>query len=190
MSDSFQKQVWDKFKSLEVKLEKKGKFNYASWSDMMTVLMGSYPESDYKFWYEPFDDGTVMTYCDLAIRQGEKVWKRFMWLPVMDVRNNAIQNPTTRQVSDTYMRCFVKALATAGLGLYVYRGEDIPKEEERPATEEELMYAMSKMEQTETDYDKVLKHFKINDINELSYSQYHELMQMLIAKEEKNAARS
>jgi len=108
----------------------------------------------------------------------------------MDVRNNAIQNPTTRQVSDTYMRCFVKALATAGLGLYVYRGEDIPKEEERPATEEELMYAMSKMEQTETDYDKVLKHFKINDINELSYSQYHELMQMLIAKEEKNAARS
>ena len=187
MSESFQKQVWDKFKSLEVRLEKKGKFNYASWSDMMTVLMDTYPESDYKFWYEPFEDGTYMTYCDLAIREGEKVWKRFMWLPVMDVKNNSVKNPTTRQVSDTYMRCFVKALATAGLGLYVYRGEDIPSED-RPATPEELMYAMNKMEETNTDYVGVLKHFKVDDINELTYSQYHELMGILTAKEEKNAA--
>ena len=51
-----------------------------------------------------------------------------MWLPVMDNRNNSIANPSSRQVSDTKMRCLVKCFALYGLGHYIYAGEDIPSE--------------------------------------------------------------
>ena len=55
----------------------------------------------------------------------------------MDNRNNAIQNPNSRQVNDTKMRCLVKCLAMYGLGHYIYAGEDVPSsdKEEKPITE-------------------------------------------------------
>ena len=51
-----------------------------------------------------------------------------MWLPVMDNRNNAISNPTSRQISDAKMRCLVKCIAMFGLGHYIFAGEDLPSE--------------------------------------------------------------
>tara|TARA_R100000329_G_scaffold149657_1_gene140714 strand:- start:98 stop:562 length:465 start_codon:yes stop_codon:yes gene_type:complete len=53
-----------------------------------------------------------------------------MWLPVMDYKNNAVENPSARQVSDTKMRCLVKCLAMFGLGHYIYAGEDLPNADE------------------------------------------------------------
>jgi len=45
---------------------------------------------------------------------------------VMDYKNNSIANPTSRQVSDTRMRCLVKCMAMFGLGHYIYAGEELP----------------------------------------------------------------
>jgi hypothetical protein len=63
-----------------------------------------------------------------------------MWLPVMDYKNNAVENPNARQVSDTKMRCLVKCLAMFGLGHYIYGGEDLPTsddtKEDKPVKEE------------------------------------------------------
>ena len=44
----------------------------------------------------------------------------------MDYRNNAIVEPNARDISDTRMRCLVKAIAMHGLGLYIYAGEELP----------------------------------------------------------------
>jgi hypothetical protein len=49
-----------------------------------------------------------------------------MWLPVMNYKNEAIANPDARAISDTKMRCLVKAFAVLGLGHYIYAGEDLP----------------------------------------------------------------
>jgi hypothetical protein len=49
-----------------------------------------------------------------------------MQLPVMDNRNNSIKNPDTRKISDATMRCLAKCIATFGIGLYIYAGEDLP----------------------------------------------------------------
>jgi hypothetical protein len=49
-----------------------------------------------------------------------------MQLPVMDNRNNAIVNPDARKISDASMRCLAKCIATFGIGLYIYAGEDLP----------------------------------------------------------------
>lgn len=58
-------------------------------------------------------------------------------LPVMDHRNKAIANPDARNVSDSIMRCMVKAVAMHGLGLFIYAGEDLPEasEEDRKAAD-------------------------------------------------------
>ncbi|WP_010021673.1 Sak single strand annealing protein [Fructilactobacillus fructivorans] len=46
-------------------------------------------------------------------------------LPVMDYFNNAEKNPDIMQINKTKQRCFVKACALQGLGLDVYKGEDL-----------------------------------------------------------------
>ena len=68
--------------------------------------------------------------CVVTIKEGDKQFSRKMYLPVMDHRNNSVVNPTSRQISDARQRCLVKAVAVAtGLGLYIYRGEDLPSED-------------------------------------------------------------
>lgn len=51
------------------------------------------------------------------------------YLPVMDFKNKAMANPDAMAINKALKRCFVKALALHGLGLYIYAGEDIPEAE-------------------------------------------------------------
>lgn len=55
-----------------------------------------------------------------------------MWLPVIDHRNKAIQNPNSFDINKNKMRCLVKCLGMFGLGLYIYAGEDLPEAEKNP----------------------------------------------------------
>lgn len=58
------------------------------------------------------------------------------WLPVLDQSNRPISNPNSFQINTSHKRCFVKALAKHGLGLYLYVGEDLPEDitaPEKPA---------------------------------------------------------
>lgn len=54
-------------------------------------------------------------------------------LPVMDNRNNAVALSlvTMTAVNKAIQRCFVKACARAGLGLYIYANEDLPEIERK-----------------------------------------------------------
>lgn len=47
--------------------------------------------------------------------------------PVLDYRNQDVKDPSMTQVNKALKRAFVKALAKHGLGLYIYRGEDLPE---------------------------------------------------------------
>ncbi|WP_080113221.1 DUF1071 domain-containing protein [Enterococcus faecalis] len=47
--------------------------------------------------------------------------------PILDFKNNDVTSPTMTQVNKALKRAFVKALAKHGLGLYIYRGEDLPE---------------------------------------------------------------
>lgn len=50
-------------------------------------------------------------------------------LAVMDFKNKSVVNPESTQINKAHKRCFVKALALHGLGLYIYAGEDLPEED-------------------------------------------------------------
>ena len=136
------KEVWDKLSKIDCsdKIEKKMNLSYLSWAWAWGVLMEEYPQASYLYYqgegdvpYVKFPDGTAEVRCRIAIDN----LSREMTLSVMDNRNNAIQNPSSRQVNDTKMRCLVKCLAMYGLGHYIYAGEDVPSsdKEEKPITE-------------------------------------------------------
>lgn len=121
--------VWETLSKIDVsdKIEKKGNLSYLSWAWAWGKLKEHYPESHYTFRDTVFlPDGTVEVWVDMTVVDGEKSQTHEMWLPVMDNRNNAIPNPDARKISDTRMRCLVKAIAMFGLGHYIYAGEDIP----------------------------------------------------------------
>jgi len=118
-------EVWKTLSSINVndRVDKKMNLTYLSWAWAWGTLMEYYPFATYTFEKETVsDNGTVMTNCVLSIGD----LQRSMFLPVMDYKNNSITNPTSRQVSDTRMRCLVKCMAMFGLGHYIYAGEDLP----------------------------------------------------------------
>lgn len=126
---SFAKKVWETLSAIDcsAKIEKKGNLSYLSWAWAWGMLMEKFPESEYVIEApERLDDGSVMCWVSVSVKEGESTLTRRMWLPVMDHRNNAIQNPDMRKISDTQMRGLVKCLAMFGLGHYIYAGEDVP----------------------------------------------------------------
>jgi hypothetical protein len=136
---SFYKDVWDTLSKVDVskQIEKKGNLSYLSWAWAWGILMQHYPDSYFEF-KEPtiLPDGTVEIWVTVTVSDGEKQASRSMWLPVMDHRNNAIQHPDARKISDTRMRCLTKCLAILGLGHYIYAGEDLPTQPESKSPEE------------------------------------------------------
>ena len=134
-------EIWGKLSKVSVKdhVEEKMGLSYLSWAWAWGVMMEHYPQAEYRFTeYTVFNgesttpgldvmqypDGSCSVECTITIGS----CKRTMWLPVMDHRNNAINTPSARQISDTKMRCLVKTIAMFGLGHYLYAGEDLPPE--------------------------------------------------------------
>ena len=135
------KEVWDKLSKIDCsdKIEKKMNLSYLSWAWAWGVLQEHYPQAQYLFYqgesdvpYVQYPDGTAEVRCRVSIDN----LTREMTLSVMDYKNNAVQNPNSRQVNDTKMRCLVKCLAMYGLGHYIYAGEDVPSADKEPVKKE------------------------------------------------------
>lgn len=142
------KEVWETLSKVDCSdhIEKKMNLSYLSWAWAWGVLMEHYPDAQFTFQAFTDSDGIMrdaMFYPDgsasvhVTVSIGDLA--RSMWLPVMDNRNNAISNPTSRQISDAKMRCLVKCIAILGLGHYIFAGEDLPvidKEKESGSADE------------------------------------------------------
>ncbi len=123
------KQIWNTLSKVNVNnhTEKVGKFTYLSWTWAIDTLMAHYPSSSWKFLDDlEHGDGSKEVRVELTI--DENVYS--MWLAVMDYKNKAIPNPVSTEVANARMRCLTKAIAVAGLGFYIYQGEDLPKASE------------------------------------------------------------
>jgi hypothetical protein len=108
------------------KLEKKNGLSYLSWAWALDQLMRADPESEWHY-EEPktYANGTMMVFCTVTAFGKKKT----AFLPVMDYKNRAIPDPNAFEVNTAMQRCFVKAIAMHGLGLYIYAGEDLPNGE-------------------------------------------------------------
>lgn len=119
-------EIYKSMKSLQLEIDKRGKANYASWSTVWECILEIYPETTYEF-LDPikYQDDTYEVVCRVNIEGNT----REMTLPVMDHKYNAVKNPNAWQFNTAKMRCLVKCIAMFGLGLYVYKKEDLPPPE-------------------------------------------------------------
>lgn len=119
-------------------IEKKGNLSYLSWAWAVDYLLQEDPTATWGFHEPTYFGETVMVSCTVEA-MGKSM---YMHLPVMDNKNNAVKNPDSRKISDAMMRCLAKCIATFGIGLYVYAGEDVPHVEEEPINIEDMLEAI------------------------------------------------
>jgi len=113
--------------------KKKNGLTYLPWNEAWRLLMNHYPTAHFEFGeIEMHSDGSQTIHCTVAI-EGHA---RHMWLPVMNYKNQAIANPSARDVSDTKMRCLVKTIAMFGLGFHIFQGQVQPEDTWDDSTEE------------------------------------------------------
>ncbi|UIK47416.1 DUF1071 domain-containing protein [Staphylococcus pettenkoferi] len=95
------------------------------------------------------------------------------WLPVLDFRNKSLPKgkATTFDINKSQKRCFVKAAALHGLGLYIYSGEEVPKASDNAITELEEKIKefvdISKDNGRDATLDKTMRWLGIQNINKL-----------------------
>lgn len=126
---SFQREVWETLSAINVndKTEKKQNLTYLSWAWAWGILMENYPESTYHFEnVATFPDGTAEVWVNVVVKRAEKEWRQQMWLPILNHKNQPIENPNAFNVNTARMRCLTKCFAMFGLGHYIYAGEDVP----------------------------------------------------------------
>ena len=122
---------------------------YVSWADAWADMKKAYPDAQYKIYEDVNGFPFWASKYGIDVKVGVTVngLEHIVRLPVMDGNNNAMKDeeyeyevkgydgkPTVKKVASadtfdinkTIQRCFAKACAMHGLGLYVYRGEDLP----------------------------------------------------------------
>jgi hypothetical protein len=174
--------TWETLSKINVNdhTEKKGNLTYLSWAWAWQKLMENYPDSVYQF--EPNEyhpDDSVTVHCTLTVDG----ITRPMWLPVMDNRNNAISKPTSRQISDTKMRCLVKAISMFGLGSYIYAGEDLPQDNST-ISDEQAQTLNKLLQETKSDSERFCKAFKCSSVTGLLLKDYDQAIAALNKKKE------
>ena len=108
----------------------------------------------------------TMVECTITI-EGEPYTES---LYVMDNNNNAVINPTMKEINKTQKRCRVKALALAGLGLSIYAGEDLPMadineaDKEQAEQRKEQVNQQRKMNALQAEYRRLMMEL-INRLN-------------------------
>ena len=182
--------IWDTLSQIDVSahIEKKNNLSYLSWAWAWGTLMKHYPDTSYSFSDRTFPDGTMEITCQVTILAPDASFpvSQFMWLPVMNHKNQAIENPNAFAINTAKMRCLTKCLAMFGLGHYIYAGEDLPEVEQekqsQPIDDAEYQVIMDLLIETDSNITAFCKHFKIKDVVELKHSDFNRAVTALEVK--------
>ena len=123
---------FSKLQTVKCETEKKGNLTYISWANAWAELKKVYSNAT----FEVYENENGMPYFadDTGgfVKVGVKVneVEHISHLPIMDFKNKAIKKAEMDAfaINKAIMRAFTKAIALHGLGLYVYKGEDLPEE--------------------------------------------------------------
>ena len=194
---NFVADVWKDFSSIDLTdyvkvLKHAGNAKYLSWSDAWTLIMDRYPHSVDTYNIIELDNKSVEVRCRLTISNGADEFTREMHLPVMDSKNQAIFDPSSRAISDTKARCMVKCASKFGLGLSLYSGDEFIKDTAPNVPRgdinlEQFDDLTDRLIATESDVDAFLKFFKIEGLSELPAAKYKNAVALLDAKAKKVA---
>lgn len=114
-------------------VEKKGKFSYLSWCYAVRFLRENFPDA---LWiiHENSDGLPIFTIgmshmVKVSVILEGKTYTQ--WHPILNGANKPIPEPSSFDINTSIHRALTKAIGIAtGIGLGLYAGEDLPKEEE------------------------------------------------------------
>lgn len=194
---------------------------YLSWASAFQAAKENYPDLEYEvernpetglpYWYDPLTGYMVFTKVTIGGQTHE------MWLPVMDGTNHAMKAEpyevqtkykkfkvpaaTMCDINKAIMRCLVKNLSMFGLGLYIYRGEDLPEcesqaqntaqppqaqsasqpiekaqpqapvKDTRPVTPQMVDFIKKTIEEHQVTTDFICQKYKVSELNNLKVYQ-------------------
>lgn len=121
--------------------------SYLSWAKAWGLVKAIYPDVTYKIREYPnyietangVEQAGTLDYrltrvgCEVEVTVTIEGHDYTQKLYPMDNCNQPIMKPNIMQINKAQLRCLVKALAMAGLGLNVYAGEDLPSDESETA---------------------------------------------------------
>ena len=189
---SFVADVWKDFSSIDLTgyvkvLKHAGNAKYLSWSDAWTLIMDRYPHSVDDYQIIELQNKSVEVRCRLTISNGTDTFSREMHLPVMDSKNQAIFDPSSRAISDTKARCMVKCASKFGLGLSLYSGDEFIKDTapnilRGHITAEQTEILFDLMEKTDSDTSQFFKFFNIENMESMPAQKYANAKALLDSK--------
>ena len=208
INESFvKKSVFETLNAINVndKTEEKNGLTYLSWAWAWGEVKKKYPDTNYIIYERDTDYGPVNYFTDgntCWVKTGVIVdgIEYIDELPVMDFKNQSIrlEKVTSFDVNKTIQRSLTKALARHGLGLYIYAGEDLPEDEkeendnEKPKKKEsaklqkkaEVMATESQLKMihelgNEERIEGLKKHYKVNELSELTIDQASQAIKIL-----------
>ena len=170
--------------------EKKGQFNYLSWAHAVRELLKICPTATWEVHLFDGPEGTKQPYMKNGTGAYVQVSVdvdgviRSQIHPVLDNRNQTIDNPNAFQVNTSIQRCLAKAIALHGLGLYIFAGEDLPEAD--PLTSAQA-YELNELAQGIED-KKLLKEvtdsINSNKVNSGNYEKVKTYIGTIITKQE------
>lgn len=192
--------------------EKKSNLTYLSWAHAWKELKKIYPRSYYTVYqndleWNYFTDNRyawVKTGVTVVFDNGEEI-EHIEYLPVMDYKNKSIplELVTSFDVNKAIQRSLTKAVARHGLGLYIYAGEDLPDESDgsvlerkkanmekqelnaelsKPISEAQINTIKELMIEKGRDIDKMLAHYGIKSLEEMTAAMYGDCVKILTGK--------
>ena len=162
-------------------MEKKGQFNYLSWAYAVEELRKLKPDATWRVIKDenghPYTSTPAGHFVEVEVTVDEISLSQIH--PVLDHRNQTIENPNAFQINTSIQRCLAKAIALHGLGLYIFRGEDLP--ESNPLNQKQLDVMDSYLRQIDDDAFTELVNSRI-DANKINDNNYHEVVSKLKSK--------
>ena len=172
--------------------EKKGQCSYLSWAYAVRELLKTCPEATWEVHLFDNADGTKQpymkngtgSYVQVSVNVDGVI--RSQIHPVLDNRNQPIDNANAFQINTSIQRCLAKAIALHGLGLYIFAGEDLPEADPlSPAQAYELNELASKIKDKET-RNTIYQAIESKQIDTGNFEACKERCNKIIEKEKTN----
>ena len=162
-------------------MEKKGQFNYLSWAYAVEELRKLKPDATWKVIKDengyPYTSTPAGHFVEVEVTVDDISLSQIH--PVLDHRNQTIEQPNAFQINTSIQRCLAKAIALHGLGLYIFRGEDLPESE--PLSKGQLEEIDSLLRQISDDAFTELVNSRI-DSKKINDNNYNEVVSKLKSK--------
>jgi hypothetical protein len=165
-------------------VEKKNGLTYLSWAWAVDQLLMQDPTATWEYATPHMFGNTMMVFCTVNAFGVSRTAQ----LPVMNHRNQAVDNPDSFQVNTAMQRCLAKAIALHGLGLYIYNGEDLPPSEEDNATltDEDCEKIEKLAAEVGSSAEKICAFYKVDSLSKIPRLKYGSIVSTLNKKRLKN----